>query len=404
MRPRLRCAAIGAARGRACTASVAGSRIRRRSSGGRRRRASVTSEKAGVARNHRVRKRGKCGHLRRFLIDTFGAETLRRGPVLDVGGGRGELAFELEDLNDVRSSSSTPCRSASRSSPRNFAADGTIAQRPCSAITTPPRPRRTTAEDQTTPGADDQARVVRRTGACCGRRTCGLPPRRVNAALAARVAVYRAWAAARWFDSETRARTTPKTAREESPERFARWPSAPTRRRKRRASPVTGMSRVFPVMGMLTPPPTLPVMEMSTMPVMPSPRVTAGTSRAVPLRRMPTAIRAALRDCSAVVGLHSDHATEWIVDFALERGIPFAVVPCLRVSRLVSSSTAARAPVSTPATSWVFSLEGAGGDWGCPARVRREGSRGVLDVGGNEGGRGRKEDRESGIGRGETAS
>ena len=91
-----------------------------------------------------------------------------------------------------------------------------------------------------------------------------------------------------WFDSETRARTTPKTAREESPERFARWPSAPTRRRKRRASPVTGMLRVFPVMGMLTPPPTLPVMEMSTIPVMPSPRVTAGTSRAVPLRRMPT--------------------------------------------------------------------------------------------------------------------
>ena len=50
----------------------------------------------------RVKKRGKCGFFRRFLIDTFGVEALCRGPVLDVGGGRGELSFELENLNDVR--------------------------------------------------------------------------------------------------------------------------------------------------------------------------------------------------------------------------------------------------------------------------------------------------------------
>jgi hypothetical protein len=37
------------------------------------------------------------------------------------------------------------------------------------------------------------------------------------------------------------------------------------------------------------------------------------------------AVRRALRTCSAVVGLHSDHATEWIVDFALKFRIPFAV-------------------------------------------------------------------------------
>ena len=37
---------------------------------------------------------------------------------------------------------------------------------------------------------------------------------------------------------------------------------------------------------------------------------------------------AALRDCSLVVGLHPDSATESIVDFALATGKPFAVVPC----------------------------------------------------------------------------
>lgn len=35
-----------------------------------------------------------------------------------------------------------------------------------------------------------------------------------------------------------------------------------------------------------------------------------------------------LRDCSAVVGLHPDQATEVIVDFALSHSKPFAVVPC----------------------------------------------------------------------------
>ena len=36
------------------------------------------------------------------MLDTFGLERLRRGVVLDVGGGNGELSFELENLNDVQ--------------------------------------------------------------------------------------------------------------------------------------------------------------------------------------------------------------------------------------------------------------------------------------------------------------
>ena len=35
-----------------------------------------------------------------------------------------------------------------------------------------------------------------------------------------------------------------------------------------------------------------------------------------------------LRDCSIVVGMHPDSATESLVDFALAHGKPFAVVPC----------------------------------------------------------------------------
>eukprot|EP00854_Cymbomonas_tetramitiformis_P004086 gene4086-5062_t len=46
---------------------------------------------------------GDNGHLRRFLLDTFGPERLQSGSgVLDVAGGKGELAFELLNLHGVR--------------------------------------------------------------------------------------------------------------------------------------------------------------------------------------------------------------------------------------------------------------------------------------------------------------
>ena len=41
----------------------------------------------------------------------------------------------------------------------------------------------------------------------------------------------------------------------------------------------------------------------------------------------------ALSECSVVLGMHPDQATDAIVDFALERGKPFAVVPCCVYSR-----------------------------------------------------------------------
>ena len=35
-----------------------------------------------------------------------------------------------------------------------------------------------------------------------------------------------------------------------------------------------------------------------------------------------------LAGCSVVVGMHPDQATDAIVDFALQAGKPFAVIPC----------------------------------------------------------------------------
>jgi hypothetical protein len=41
-------------------------------------------------------------------------------------------------------------------------------------------------------------------------------------------------------------------------------------------------------------------------------------------------------DCSLLVGMHPDEATEIIIDTALKFNKPFAVVPCCVMSRLFS--------------------------------------------------------------------
>jgi hypothetical protein len=41
-----------------------------------------------------------------------------------------------------------------------------------------------------------------------------------------------------------------------------------------------------------------------------------------------TEMKHTLLNCSVVVGLHADQATGAIVDFAVSRNLPFAVVPC----------------------------------------------------------------------------
>ena len=59
-------------------------------------------KKSGTWRRRRVRNNCKVGCLRRWLLGEFGLEALRAGGgVLDIAGGKGELAFELENLNRV---------------------------------------------------------------------------------------------------------------------------------------------------------------------------------------------------------------------------------------------------------------------------------------------------------------
>eukprot|EP01088_Endostelium_zonatum_P013261 TRINITY_DN2770_c0_g1_i1.p1 TRINITY_DN2770_c0_g1~~TRINITY_DN2770_c0_g1_i1.p1 ORF type:complete len:421 (-),score=126.31 TRINITY_DN2770_c0_g1_i1:133-1263(-) len=56
----------------------------------------------GVGKRNRIRNDSKAGCFRRWLLDKIGAEYLNsNGGILDVAGGKGELSFELVNLNNI---------------------------------------------------------------------------------------------------------------------------------------------------------------------------------------------------------------------------------------------------------------------------------------------------------------
>jgi hypothetical protein len=50
----------------------------------------------------RVRNQFRASVFRNFLMQTYGIEYMQSGPVLDVAGGRGELSFEMNNCQGVR--------------------------------------------------------------------------------------------------------------------------------------------------------------------------------------------------------------------------------------------------------------------------------------------------------------
>lgn len=60
----------------------------------------------------------------------------------------------------------------------------------------------------------------------------------------------------------------------------------------------------------------------------PEMNVERGCDVDVDVERTLAALREALTNATLVLGMHPDQATDAAVDFALERGLPFAVVPC----------------------------------------------------------------------------
>ena len=268
----------------------------------------ASSRLAVPRRQRRVKNENRAGTFRRFLKETFGASALAAGSgVIDVAGGQGVLSFELLNYEGIPVTVVDP-RHALRLERR---------ERYFAAVH---RARPAGAEDADE--NDDAPREARRprhwpvywndalwkpalsnpAGECesgADEGSCGEFGTPSSAAL---------------YAMETALNTTPQQA-------------LSSRRHRKLAVPLPMLP---------SPPPETP-----SPPSSPSSCATwadgesgAGTPACIaPARTTPTVPPAlevwhALRECSALVGMHPDAATESIVDFALEAGKPFAVVPC----------------------------------------------------------------------------
>jgi len=319
-------------------------------------------------RRSRVRKRGKCGFMRRFLLDTYGVETLQSGVVVDVGGGRGELSFELENLNDVRCVVVDPQPLKVSRLEAKLRGGWYHRTAPLQRYNT--RDAEGTARDGDEGGDDD------RTGAGAGAaarrpahwRLLWSPSLWSGDVGPTRTSVYRAWAAARtvrFFESgsgkDTRAAAAGGGGGGAHDASSALVSRALKRlddadvdvetARPRRPNDDTDAAadddercecggRDDPS---TTPEGVRPRDEVLKERRSPRERGRMGTSHddaAAACDAFPpdaacdafppdaATVAAALASCSILVGMHPDQATEWIVDYALEHRKPFAVVPC----------------------------------------------------------------------------
>lgn len=315
-------------------------------------RGSSSSIDGGASRRkvrHHARNRGKAGAFRRWLMDTFGAETLRGshlhgggagvgeewGGVMDVAGGKGELAFELVNLGGVPVTVVDPRpmrldkyvrRFRKGFYHRNQSEAMTTARRPRESVLTAPRHLRVffhagLFDTATTPDPDARAAAVEASWTLAhgtrwsrrglvevevsdgesdgddaegGGEVAGDDGRARDGASGGRQAEYKRGGA------PVRQRTA-----------FAAAGAADTTSRRPVSSRVDDDDHDDE--------------SNDADAAARAPATLDAPSTAVALESL-------LRKCTVVIGLHTDQATDAAVDFALNAGKPFAVVPCCTYS------------------------------------------------------------------------
>jgi len=214
---------------------------------------------------------GPTACFRRFLLDTFGLDTLQEGSgVADVAGGAGTLSYELRNLNSVRSTVYDPRQPCFKRGKKSVSHRRRQAENGNQALLydTAALATTTTTTTATTEIAASTTSELTNEGEGEGQ----LP----------------AWAEV-WFGRwlwEGRGEMSDDgvlkdgSSRKDSKE-VDRWHSTTT---------------------------------------------TDENERLVPLDHCD--VLKSLEECSVVLGLHPDGATDAIVDFALAKGKPFAILPC----------------------------------------------------------------------------
>ena len=284
-------------------------------------------------RRHHARNRNKAGDFRRWLVDTFGFDTLSSGEgILDVAGGKGELAFELRNISGIPVTVVDPRPMRLDRYVRRFRSG--IYHRNQSQVASKLRRPQTSSLS-----APTHLRMFLHKGVFD-------PSTTEEARRAATMESYALAHATRWSRRglvETESAPTADIpgdipARVNLDEAY-RVPGAPVRHKTMftRAPPSSNSSASvdLPIVNkqdVMNEDETYECDDVNTHidedrdaaamePIAMDSAETAATCERV------------LSGCSVVVGLHPDQATDAAVDFALAHGKPFAVVPCCTYAR-----------------------------------------------------------------------
>ena len=284
-------------------------------------------------RRHHARNRNKAGDFRRWLVDTFGFDTLSSGEgILDVAGGKGELAFELQNISGIPVTVVDPRPMRLDRYVRRFRSG--IYHRNQSQVASKLRRPQTSSLS-----APTHLRMFLHKGVFD-------PSTTEETRRAATMESYALAHATRWSRRglvETESAPTADIpgdipARVNLDEAY-RVPGAPVRHKTMftRAPPSSNSSASvdLPIVNkqdVMNEDETYECDDVNTHidedrdaaamePIAMDSAETAATCERV------------LSGCSVVVGLHPDQATDAAVDFALAHGKPFAVVPCCTYAR-----------------------------------------------------------------------
>lgn len=275
------------------------------------------------SRRTHLRNRNKAGDFRRWLLETFGAERLASGAgVLDVAGGKGELAFELLNISGVPVTVVDPRQMRLDKYVRRFRSGLYHRNRAPAVRACARRP------PDASLAAPAHLRLYFHAGLWTGTRES----RRDAAEASWTLAHATRWSRRGLVEGEEQ----PVDPEETNARDVAyRRPGAPVRQR-RALDPNLDASRISNLesAGATT-------IATTTAAFAPSPS-DSDLTEADAAACAPVAFNAAttarvmeetLSRASVVVGLHPDQATDAVVDFALARHLPFAVVPCCAYSK-----------------------------------------------------------------------
>ena len=284
-------------------------------------------------RRHHARNRNKAGDFRRWLVDTFGFDTLSSGEgILDVAGGKGELAFELRNISGIPVTVVDPRPMRLDRYVRRFRSG--IYHRNQSQVASKLRRPQTSSLS-----APTHLRMFLHKGVFD-------PSTTEETRRAATMESYALAHATRWSRRglvETESAPTADIpgdipARVNLDEAY-RVPGAPVRHKTMftRAPPSSNSSASvdLPIVNkqdVMNEDETYECDDVST-PVDEDRDAAAMEPIAMDSAETAATCERVLSGCSVVVGLHPDQATDAAVDFALAHGKPFAVVPCCTYAR-----------------------------------------------------------------------